>query len=109
MRSQAEHWRNRAAEYREQAEKCLTSEARTVWINLAMRCAGIAQASESHGPLPMEVELDENAARWRQREETYRRIADGSTSADGRAAWLLLAQRCDEIASYLEEKAAAVA
>ena len=57
----------------------------------------------------MEVELDENAARWRQREETYRHIADRSTSADGRTAWLLLAQRCDEIASYLDEKAAAAA
>src|SRR5262249_5406846 len=106
MRSQAEHWRDRAAEYREQARLCLTSEARRVWSNLAMRCEGIAQSSESHGPLPLEIERDEDAARWRHREDTYRHIADRSTSADGRNAWLLLAQRCDEIASYLEEKAA---
>ena len=106
MRSQTEHWQDRAAEYREQAEKCLTPEARMVWINLAVRCAAIAKATESHGPLPLEVERDENAARWRHREETYRQIADKATSADGRNAWLLLAQRCDEIASYVEAKAA---
>ena len=105
------HWKLRAADYRQLADGAEAAEVRQVLTHLAMVCAEMAKATEPGAAAsrpderwihPNDVVRETTGQRWRIREAEYRAIADNCQSADGRQTWLTVANRCSELADYLE-------
>jgi hypothetical protein len=107
-----QQWKLRAADYRQLAGGAEATEVRQVLTHLAMVCAEMAKATDPDAAAasrPDERWLHRNdvvreatGQRWRIREAEYRAIADNCQSADGRQTWLTVANRCGELAHYLE-------
>jgi hypothetical protein len=51
---------------------------------------------------PNDVVREATAERWRNREAEYRSIARTCASGDGKRSWAAIADRCAELAHYLE-------
>ena len=91
-----EHWRGRAANYRQLAQEALCPEARRVLDHLPQICAEMAKATapvptartEDRWIHPNEVVREATAQRWRIRGAEYRALADSCESDDGRQGGL---------------------
>jgi hypothetical protein len=104
------HWAVRAGDYKQLADASRNAEVRQVLDHLAMVCSHMTKATDPRDQTrpqdrwlhPNEVKRESTAARWRIREAEYRAVADNCTSDDGRLAWTTIANRCAELADYLE-------
>jgi hypothetical protein len=106
-----EHWNARAADYRKLAAEARDPDLRRVLEHLEQVCAEMARVTNPDVELkaqqerwihPNDVVRETTGDRWRIREAKYRAIAANCGDVDGRKHWIVLADRCASLASYLE-------
>jgi hypothetical protein len=112
------HWSVRAEDYETLAKRCENPEVSHVFDHLARVCQEMGRAPKAKSLKRTEMsvswldrataKLEATSGRWRSRATEYRAMASSATTAVGTEAWLTVAGRCDEIASYLEATTQAV-
>lgn len=102
------HWTTHAAYYRQLAKATKNPDVHTVVGHLADVCSEMAKTTDPHHPAlkadlwihPHDVVREATAQRWRTREAQYRALAANSKIDD--EPWLAVADRCTELANFLE-------
>ncbi len=104
------HWQLRASDYKQLEREHDAPEVREVLGHLRQVCSEMSKATDPRStgqPYetwidPKEVVRESNAQRWRMRECEYRAMAEQCDSPAGKKSWSTIAERCSELADYLE-------